>query len=252
VQKLAAAVAAARPHPDETADDATRALWALRAEQMKARGYKRPTQAQMKELGFNSSSPDDGVYGVDQSSYISTAAFQCMRNNGYDFAISRVWCETCEVDSNGPATVANAWAAGMAHVDVYLFPSYGCGTSAADQVDGAIDAMGSVPFGTLWFDIETGGDLGPDQDHAWLQAAIQRAVQRIGGDRIGIYASKYEWGMVMGGYADVYSFPLWFPDYDGIPNFTGWSPFAGWDQPSIKQFAGTSSMCGASVDLSWY
>ncbi len=73
--------------------------------------------------------------------------------------------------------------------------------------------MGSIPFGTLWIDIETGGDLGADADHAWLQAAIQRAVARIGGNRVGIYASAYEWGQVMGGYADVYSFPLWYPDY---------------------------------------
>jgi len=27
-------------------------------------------------------------------------------------------------DPNAPATVANAWAAGMAHVDVYIFRSY--------------------------------------------------------------------------------------------------------------------------------
>lgn len=37
------------------------------------------------------------------------------------------------VDPNAPATVANAWAAGMSHVDVYLFPCYKCG-DAAGQV----------------------------------------------------------------------------------------------------------------------
>ena len=40
---------------------------------------------------------------------------------------------------------------------IYLFPSYGCGKSAATQVDEAINNMGSIPFGTLWFDIEAGG-----------------------------------------------------------------------------------------------
>src|SRR5437764_1376560 len=49
--------------------------------------------------------------------------------------------------------------------------------------------MGGIPFGTLWFDIETGGNLGADADHAWLQAGVQEAVNRLGGSRVGIYAS---------------------------------------------------------------
>lgn len=73
---------------------------------------------------------------------------------------------------------------------------------------------------------------------ACFQDAIGQAVARIGGDRIGIYASEYEWGQVMGGYADVYSFDLWYPDYDGVPSFDSFSPFAGWSSPSMKQFSG--------------
>jgi hypothetical protein len=132
-----------------------------------------------------------------------------MRSKGYSFGVSRIFEEVCRVDSAGPQTVANAWAAGFAHMDVrhtqntfaadsgrnyhcqtfklptvprrfgvvfsyrlfvclilcvpvcslflpsclcqvYLFPSYGCGVSAAGQVDAAINAMGNVPFGTLW------------------------------------------------------------------------------------------------------
>jgi hypothetical protein len=44
----------------------------------------------------------------------------------------RLWSHvTCGpsggVDTNSVPTVANAWAAGMTHVDVYLFPCYTCG-----------------------------------------------------------------------------------------------------------------------------
>jgi len=238
-------------HPESTADASTLALWAKVRGELEARNYSRPTKSQLVELGYPTS-PMDGVYGVDVSSWVGQSTFSCMLSSGYNFLIAREYEEICQVDGNGANTVANAWSAGFAHCDVYLFPSYGCGTSAAAQVDATIDAMGSVPFGTLWFDIETGGNLGPDADHAWLQAAIQQAVARIGGDRIGIYASAYEWGQVMGGYADVYSFDLWYPDYDGVPNFDSFSPFAGWSAPSMKQFAGDSSLCGADVDLNWY
>jgi len=54
----------------------------------------------------------------------------------------------------------------------------------------------SLAWSGCRFDIETGGNINPTVNHNWLQAAIGRAVQRIGGNRIGIYASKYEWGQV--------------------------------------------------------
>lgn len=45
--------------------------------------------------------------------------------------------------------------------------------------------------------------------------------------------------------------PLWYSHYDGIPSFSDFIPFAGWKTPAIKQYQGTSSLCGASVDRSW-
>jgi hypothetical protein len=41
-----------------------------------------------------------------------------MRSKGYSFGVSRIFEEVCRVDSAGPQTVANAWAAGFAHMDV--------------------------------------------------------------------------------------------------------------------------------------
>ena len=59
-----------------------------------------------------------GAYGVDQSSLISQSSFSCMRSKGYSFGVSRIFMEVCRVDSAGAQTVANAWAAGFAHMDV--------------------------------------------------------------------------------------------------------------------------------------
>jgi len=36
-----------------------------------------------------------------------------------------------------------------------------------------------------------------------------------------------------------------------VPSFEDFQPFAGWTKPAIKQYAGTTSFCGASVDRSW-
>lgn len=47
-------------------------------------------------------------------------------------------------------------------------------------------------------------------------------------------------------------FPLWYAHYDGIPSFSDFKPFGGWTKPTIKQYKGTSSLCGASVDLNYH
>jgi hypothetical protein len=69
----------------------------------------------------------NGEYGVDVSQLTSGAVFSCLRSNGYSYVIVRAHHSNGGVDTNSVPTVANAWAAGMTHVDVYLFPCYTCG-----------------------------------------------------------------------------------------------------------------------------
>ena len=40
--------------------------------------------------------------------------------------------------------------------------------------------------------------------------------------------------------------------YDGNPSFSDFSGFGGWSKPTIKQYTGTSSFCGGSVDHDYY
>ena len=48
-------------------------------------------------------------------------------DNGYDFAIARVYEELGHVDPNGAQTIKNARAAGIDYVDGYIFPCLSCG-----------------------------------------------------------------------------------------------------------------------------
>lgn len=68
--------------------------------------------------------------GVDVSQRTPLSSWQCVKNYGYDFAIIRVFMSTGYCDSNGPANINDAWNAGMAHVDGYIFPCYSCGNPA--------------------------------------------------------------------------------------------------------------------------
>ncbi len=45
---------------------------------------------------------------------------------------------------------------------------------------------------------------------------------------------------------------LWYAHYDGNPSFSDFSPFGGWSSPAMKQYTGTSTVCGFGVDDNWY
>ena len=43
-----------------------------------------------------------------------------------------------------------------------------------------------------------------------------------------------------------------YAHYDYSPSFSDFTRFGGWSHPSIKQYTGTSDVCGASIDNDWY
>lgn len=74
------------------------------------------------------------------------------------------------------------------------------------------------------------------------------------GKRVGIYASTYMWNQIMGATDRCNKFmslPLWYAHYDGVPSFTDYKPFGGWTKPTVKQYKGTTALCGASIDLNF-
>ncbi len=55
--------------------------------------------------------------GVDVSQRTQLSSWQSLKSSGYNFAMVRVYCSSGVVDSNGAATIIDAWNGGMAHVD---------------------------------------------------------------------------------------------------------------------------------------
>ena len=63
------------------------------------------------------------------------------------------------------------------------------------------------------------------------------------------------WQQIMGGVKNcpqAASVQLWYAHYDGKPDFSDFNPFGGWNKPSIKQFQGDVTLCGAGVDKNYY
>ena len=81
------------------------------------------------------------VLGVDVSQLFQTSTYQCMKTNGYSFAIIRGYCSFGGVDANAVHNLNNAKAAGLA-TDIYMFPCRG--KNATLQVNQLIDYLNSM------------------------------------------------------------------------------------------------------------
>lgn len=69
-------------------------------------------------------SPNGGVFGVDVSNAYGANQWQCLRGQGYSFAIVRAWRSLCIFDANAVATIQAAWDGGMQAVDVSTHSQY--------------------------------------------------------------------------------------------------------------------------------
>jgi len=191
---------------------------------------------------------------VDISSATGEAAFRCLKTNGFDFAVIRAWQSTGRADPACAGSAAAAWAGGLAHVDVYMFPCYSCGDPAG-QVQRMVASLraNNVKYGMLWFDIEGPGTYWSGNTAAnanFFKAMADEA--RSLGEVAGVYTSESQWIPIMGGYTGGSSFPLWYAHYDNTPSFSDFRAFGGWSKPAIKQYAGDATVCGVGIDKDWY
>jgi len=200
----------------------------------------------------------EATSGTDISSQCLEDCFTCMAGNGDSFVIIRGWQSFGAADPNCPHTIYNAWAGGMAHVDVYLFPC--AGMDGPSQVTSLISYLQSynATYGTIWLDIETN----PSSGCGWSGStssncnyiASMISAGKDAGHVMGVYVSEYMWGSIAGSGctagADA-GVALWYPHYDDNPSFSDFEPFGGWTTPAMKQY-NTGSMCDIGVDYNWY
>jgi len=212
------------------------------------------------------------TYGVDVSQRTYTSNFQCLKSNGYSFAIVRVYQSNGQCDGNGPYTINDAWSGGMSHVDGYIFPCYSCGNPSG-QIDATISCLqahklsfmpraereaynGTEPigatYGMLWLDIEGTQywSSSTSNNVNFVSSMVNQAAAR--GVHLGIYSSASQWNPIMGGSTKFSYLPIWYAHYDNNPSFSDFSSFGGWTKPAIKQYAGDATVCSSGVDKNYY
>jgi hypothetical protein len=197
------------------------------------------------------------VQGVDLSQLFTTATYQCLKNNGFSFAIPRGYCSFGGMDTHIVANLQNAKAAGLI-TDTYMFPCRG--KSGTSQVDQMIAGIPANLYGMVWIDVETNPSAGcswTGHDGASNCAFVMEVVNRIKshGKNVGIYASASMWTSIFGSRSacpQAASQQLWYAHYDNSASFADFAAFGGWTKPHMKQFAGDVTVCGAGVDKNFY
>eukprot|EP01132_Coremiostelium_polycephalum_P001189 gene1189-1502_t len=195
----------------------------------------------------------EAAYGVDISDASNIPVFQCLNNNGYNFAIIRCGRSNGQIDTNCPHSIYNAWEGGMAYVDIYIFPCPSCGDGYS-QVQKMIQYVQSyeAKFGMVWLDIEGtqywSSDIQTNRNffNDMVQGAKDMNIP------IGVYTSASQWSPIMGAWDGGSEFPLWYAHYDNSASFSDYRTFGGWSNPSIKQYMGDVSACGIGLDKNWY
>lgn len=205
-----------------------------------------------------------GGYSVDLYPLTSVDKMKCiMANTKATGIIPRAWRSNCQPDPNVRANIANAWAAGAKHVDVYLFPKATCALSAKEQVQHMLIHLGDAKYGRVWVDVETGGGwqpasttAGAKKNEAWLLECIAELEKQLGSARIGIYSSAVMWNAVFGRYSSpaltaLGKYPMWYAHYNNVENFNAYQKFAGWPTPYLHQYKGDYKSCGVDIDVNW-
>lgn len=196
--------------------------------------------------------------GVDVSQLYSTSTYSCMKSQGTSFVIVRGYKSSGTVDSYAVANLKNARSAGIKYVDVYMFPCRG--KNATTQVNQMMAAINGSFYGMVWLDVETN----PSSGCSWSGYSatsncgyVQELVSAVkaNGKAVGIYSSSSMWQTIMGsryGCKNVASQPLWYAHYDNTQSFSDFQAFGGWTKPTMKQYKGDTTLCGASVDMDYY
>jgi hypothetical protein len=140
--------------------------------------------------------------------------------------------------------------AGFGNVDIYVFPDFSRGIgSAGSQIVQAINYVrgNGQTFGMVWLDIEAPNLWGQCSENVAFLQEMVAAGERMGVE-VGIYTSESQWQPIACGSTVFSHLKLWYPHYDYTPNFSDFQPFGGWSSPFMKQYTGTTSICGTQID----
>jgi GH25 family lysozyme M1 (1,4-beta-N-acetylmuramidase) len=197
------------------------------------------------------------VFGFDISQPFNLSTFQCLKKNGFKFAIIRGYQSFGSVDKNVVNNLQNAKSAGLA-TSIYMFP---CPSKAPQkQVDDLMKAVNAKLYDKIYVDVETNPSPGcgwgsnGKSNCDFLNSILNRI--KYYKKEAAVYCSASMWKTIFGSNNACPSVssnhPLWYPHYDNMASFSDFKAFGGWKKSNIKQYASNINVCGAHIDKNFY
>jgi peptidoglycan hydrolase-like protein with peptidoglycan-binding domain len=201
-------------------------------------------------------------FGWPQGSQ-SLETFQCLVEQGFRFGTFECWIEgVAAQDPNGlfwpecVQNIANAWAAGLESVGVYMFPQRIGDPVLQAQMLMANLSLNSVVYSAVMLDIEgSPWEKYSQKENRDFISAIRKTLNSAGVN-VTVYCGR-EWPTYFGhDFHDFADVPLIYAHYDNIPSYYDFYPaYGGWTRPAGKQFWDGSqgeSVCGTgALDWDW-
>ncbi|GKT31880.1 Glycoside hydrolase, family 25 like protein [Aduncisulcus paluster] len=182
--------------------------------------------------------------------------FNCLKTNGLEFIILQALRSIGEFHEDVLVNFPNAKQV-FTDVDLYIFP---CPVQGMDPVTNAVQILldnGYNDGNMIWIDVEQTGscyydDVSKNVDYfhevmdylseVWTGCGLETCA--------GIYTSSSQWTPITGCSTEFSDYQLWWPRYTTISN--PWSPFCGWENYNIWQYAGDYQLCGLDLDMNRY
>uniref|UniRef100_A0AC34RL37 Lysozyme n=1 Tax=Panagrolaimus sp. JU765 TaxID=591449 RepID=A0AC34RL37_9BILA len=185
----------------------------------------------------------NALRGFDAIQPLSASTLKCLNNSGYNFFIARVHHNYGEVDHDGIKNLVKAHDFGLTDLEV----------QQVTNVNDALRAAGAE-INRLWVDVESyknGWGASHDYNRKFIMDMVNAAVGL--GWNVGIYTNYNHWQTIVGANFDSLSdYPLWWSRYNGAADLvTRWSPFGGWDNPTIHQYTQNSNVCNFNIDKNY-
>jgi len=195
--------------------------------------------------------------GVDASQLYPQTSWDCLVKNGYTFAIIRCYRSSDSVDPNCAETVKRAWAAGMNHVDLYMFPCAKCSDieSQVKRLDDHIK-QNNIRYGQVWIDIE-GYDRYWNKDKMKNREIFNKLVTAANATFLdhlgGLYVSRHSWNDILGSdYKEWGNLNVWYANWDHKAGMGNWQPYGNFTHPTMHQYWGDyHQICKINVDLNY-
>ena len=176
--------------------------------------------------------------------------FTCYRKNNFGATLIRTYLSIGKQDPDALENFKEAKKADT-YLSGFLNPCPSCNIKPEDQVKQALKGLPYFVFYFVTVQLDSKWSNNKTKNCEFLNRMLNYMSQNHHKPCVG--TNKIAWDKIMGDCKiQSHDSELWWDYHDGKENYDSYKPFAGFDQPTLKEYAGRVSLCGSTPDVYIY